>query len=92
MYIKTYRKIPESVQALQLSDESADAAARWTGGRKIDEVDPFDSSKTQVGMNIPTLSGVVRASAGDYILQAESGGFSILSSENFEAQYERPSR
>ena len=59
---------------------------------KVQEEDPFDSSKTTVGLNLPTLRGVRRVSEPNYILQKENGSFEIMTAEEFENLYERPTR
>lgn len=92
MYVHVYRKKVESVRAVKLSPESVDEAARWCGGRRVEEKDPFDENQIKVGLNIPTLEGVVRASEDDYIIQDFEGGFRVMSSSEFESQYERPKR
>lgn len=91
-HVKHYRKKVESVQALQLSPASIDEAVRWTGGRRVEEKNPFDEDQITVGLNIPTMEGVVRASEGDYILQSWEGGFKVMSQQQFEELYERPTR
>lgn len=92
MHVHLYREKVRSVRAVQLSPDSLAEAARWCGGRSVEEKDPFDEEKIQVGLNIPTLAGVVRASEGDYILQDLEGGFRVMPAAEFEERYERPTR
>ena len=93
MPVKTYRPRVSSVQAIQVTPESAQEAATWCAGKLIDEKSPFDETVIQPGINVPTLSGVKRASQGDYILKnLDGGGFQVMNETLFEQNYERPTR
>ena len=82
-----------SVRAAQLTADSVASVVSWTGGKQVKEIDPEDSEKTMVGINIPTLDGNVRASEGDYVVQhIETGRFEVWLAEEFEQTYERPTR
>jgi len=70
-----YRKKPVEVQAIQLTLGNAEEVAVWCGGVVIEEIDPVDSDKKWVGINIPTLEGVMRASEDDYIIKGTKGEF-----------------
>ena len=83
-----YRLIPVSVEAIQLSVETAERAAVWTGGRIVEEIDPINSTKRFVALNIPTLEGVQRASDGDYVVRSLGGEFSVMRAREFERKYE----
>lgn len=75
MILAFYQKKPVVVEAQKLSPENADKLAEWCGGLKVEELDAVDSSKTYVGINIPTLEGNMRASEGDYIVKGTRGEF-----------------
>ena len=92
MHVHIYREKVRSVRAVQLTPKSVDEAARWCGGRRVEEKDPFDEDQIKVGLNVPTLEGVVRASEGDYILQHFDGGIQVMPAARFEERYERPTR
>ena len=70
-----YRKKPVEVEAIQLMSDNAEEVAVWCGGVVIEEIDPVDSDKKWVGINIPTLEGVMRASEDDYIIKGTKGEF-----------------
>jgi hypothetical protein len=85
---RKYRLIPVSVEAIQLTPESVKRAALWCGGVEVEEIDPHDSTKKFVALNIPTLSGVKRAGEGDYVIKGLQGEFSVMNSTDFETRYE----
>lgn len=58
----------EEVDAVKLSPDNAEYLTSFTGGVLVEEKDPFDSSKTKVGLNIPTPDGMKRCSEGDYVI------------------------
>lgn len=85
---RQYRLVAGVVEAMQLTPQQVQAAALWCGGMEVEEIDPMDSTKKFVGLNIPTLDGVKRAGQGDYILKHLSGQFEVMSLREFEAKYE----
>jgi hypothetical protein len=87
---RQYRLVAGVVEAMQLTPDQVSAAALWCGGMEVDEIDPFDSTKKFVGLNVPTLSanGVERASQGDYIVKNLRGEFSVVKPNEFETTYE----
>jgi hypothetical protein len=85
---RKYRLIPVSVEAIQITPESAQRAAVWAGGVIREEIDPNDSTKKFAAVNIPTLNGILRAGEGDYIVRDLQGQLSIMGKREFEAKYE----
>lgn len=85
---KRYRLIPVSVEAIKLTPENVRTAALWCGGKEIEEIDPMYSTKRFSGLNIPTLSGVIRAHQTDYIVKSGSGHVTVMSEREFESKYE----
>ena len=85
-----YELITHTVLAMQLTPASVSDAELWTGGLQRESVDPFDSKKTFVELNIPTLDGVKRASQGDWIFKKD-GSFQVMSDREFRSTY-RPIR
>lgn len=84
-----YQLIPVHVTAIKLTPESAERAAAFCGGVLIEEIDPQDSKKRFVGINFPTLSGVKRATQGDYIVKDHTTGeISVMVAYEFERKYE----
>ena len=84
-----FRKRPVVIQAEKLSKDNAEELARWCGGRVVEEQDALDRSTTYVGVNIPTLEGVMRASEGDYIVKGVEGEFYPCKPGIFESTYDK---
>lgn len=86
---REYQLIPVHVTAIQVTPESLERAVAFSGGREIEEIDPQDSKKRFVGVNFPTLSGVKRATQGDYIVKDHTTGeFTVMTKYEFERRYE----
>lgn len=85
---RMYRLIPVSVEAIQITPENVKRAALWCGGVEVEEIDPQDSTKKFVALNIPTLSGVKRAGESDYVIKGLQGEFSVMNQTDFEGRYE----
>ena len=51
-------------------------------------IDPEDNTKRYVGLNIPTLEGVMRASEGDYVIKSTRGEFYPCKAGIFYETYE----
>jgi hypothetical protein len=83
-----YRLIPVSVEAIQLTPETVERAATWTGGRVVEEIDPVNSLRRFVALNIPTLDGVKRASEGDFVVKSMGGEFDVMREREFRRRYE----
>lgn len=83
-----YRKKPVEVQAIQLTPSNAEEVASWCGGSVVEEIDPINPDKRYVGVNIPTLEGVMRASEDDYVIKGVKGEFYPCKPDVFAATYE----
>lgn len=83
-----YKSKPVEVEAFKLSHENAQELARWCGGRIVEEISPIGPAKIYVGLNIPTINGVVRASEGDYVIKDARGMFYVRKSYLFDEAYE----
>lgn len=70
-----YRKKAVTVEAMQLSNLNAEAVAQWCGGQLVEEISAVDDRQKFVGINIPTLEGVMRASEGDFVIKGTRGEF-----------------
>jgi hypothetical protein len=77
-----------TVEAIQLTPNSVKDTALWCGGYEIEQYDAIDRSKKFVGLNIPTMEGVKRASETDYVVKEATGTFSVMSQREFESKYE----
>lgn len=78
------------IEAVELTKDNAAAVAKWCGGMVVTEKDALDEEKTFVGINIPTLEGVMRGSEGDYIIKGLKGEFYPCKPDVFTAKYEEP--
>lgn len=63
--------------SMLLTPETAVALSVWCGGQVVEEVDPFDDELRFPAVNVPTRSGVERASLGDYVIKDEDGTFAV---------------
>lgn len=82
-------KVHGLVHVVEVIPENRDEIERFCGGIIITEHDPEDHTKTYIGVNVPTLEGVIRASEGDFIVRSEAGRYSVEKREDFLAQYDR---
>jgi hypothetical protein len=89
----TYRKKPVEIQAMRLTDAPgvADDVAALCGGRAIREESPRDYTDVYIAVDIPTLEGVMRASAGDYVIRGVQGEFYPCKPDIFRATYDEVS-
>ena len=78
--LKRYRKKPVEVEAVQLTKKNTDEVRNWCGAK-------FAGGK-EIGLNIATLEGTMRADIGDYIIQGVAGEFYPCKPDVFAATYE----
>lgn len=84
-----YRRIPQIIEAKQLTPENVDEIARWCGGDIVTETNPRDSEDTYQAINVPTLNGNERLSMGMFIYRdPESGRFVLTGARDFAQMYE----
>lgn len=83
-----FRKKPIVIDAYKLTKANVDDLSLWCGGRAIVEIDALNDELEYVGINIPTLEGVMRASEGDYIIKGVKGEFYPCKPDIFNATYE----
>lgn len=77
-----------TIEANLLTKDNAEAIAVWCGGRLVEEMDAQTPTDKYVGINIPTLEGVMRASEGDYIIKGVKGEFYPCKPDIFLATYD----
>jgi len=82
MEIKTYRKRPVVIEAMQFdgTEEAARVITQWVPGSSWF----FNHNAIQ----IPTLEGLMIANIGDYIIKGIKGEFYPIKEEIFLATYE----
>ena len=78
--IRSYRKKPVVIQAVQLTNDNMLNVYRWCGAKE------WDSDPAQ--LKIKTLEGVMTASEGDYIVRGVHGEFYPVKPETFAATYD----
>jgi hypothetical protein len=76
-----YRKKPVVVEAMQLTEETADEVIQFCGGRI--------KSHPLTGIVIETLEGDMLVNVDDWVIKGVKGEFYPCKSDIFEATYER---
>ncbi len=84
----TYKVKAAQIEARRLFADKVEDIAHWCGGGIVEETDALDATKKFVGINVPTLYGVVRASEGDYVTKNERGEFDASKPAVFQMTYE----
>lgn len=84
-----WRKKPVVVQANELTRDNAESVAVWCGGVLVEEVNAENPLDKYVGINIPTLEGIMRASEGDYVIKGVQGEFYPCKPGIFTSTYEK---
>lgn len=77
-----------TVEAVELTAANVKDVAQWCNGFEVVEHDAFQHQVTNVGLNVPTLQGRVRASEGDYIFKGMDGNFYVYGPHQFEYIFE----
>lgn len=94
---KQYRKKPVTIEAVALTPENVREVAAWCGGRVVEEGKPSDPSDVYLGLDIPTLEGVMRGETrdvsgryphGDWIIKGVAGEFYPCKPNVFDSTYE----
>lgn len=94
MIIDTYTRIPNRVQAVQLTPENVEDVANWCGG-KVDRIEkPGDPSDVRIQLFVPNISGLLTAdvSRKPFIVKESDGRFWIRDANAFLGEYEKPTR
>lgn len=83
--MSVYRKKPVLIDAFQFTGSNQLDVMRW-----VEELDAQVTWKFHNGvLDIPTLEGVMTASAGDWIIRGVAGEFYPCKPEIFAETYER---
>jgi hypothetical protein len=85
-----FRKKPVEIEAMKFggSVTSGEECAAWCGGEFVFDPKPSDPTDVHVSIRIPTLEGVMTASAGDWIIRGVQGEFYPCKPDIFDATYE----
>lgn len=84
MIIKTYRKKPVEIQAIQFVEDSLPEVLTWIG----DKGKFFTNYEDAWFLEIQTLEGTMCAHIGDYIIRGIKGEFYPCKPDIFKATYE----
>lgn len=76
------------IQAAQVTAENAEEIAAWCGGFTVEEIDPFDSTVRQPGINVPCEYGNERASIGHFVFKTKDEQFRIRKPGEFKSLWE----
>jgi hypothetical protein len=69
------------VEAQVVTEEAGWDLEAWCQGR-------FTAFSGVAYLNVPTVNGIVRAYADDYLVQDALGKFTVVDKQTFEADYE----
>jgi len=87
---KRYRKRPEYIEAVKVSENNLEAVARWCGGRVFEDAKASDPTDVARGIYMPTLEGVVAVRIGAYILKRVfDAQLDVMNASEFEKNYEQ---
>lgn len=79
-------KTTGSVQAIQVKEGNEADIVEFCHGRIVEE---HDEERSYVGVNVPTVDGVVRASEGDFIYRGRDRQTRVMKGDEFLEFYER---
>ncbi len=90
LIVKSYRKKPIEVEAIQYDGNNGWVIARWSGRAVIGSpvLEPTDDNPTGSYLQITTLEGVMTAIVGDWIIKGAVGEFYPCKPDAFEATFE----
>ena len=96
IYPRKFVTRPVEIEAVALTRENVRDVAAWCGGRVIEEGKSSDPSDVYLGLDIPTLEGVIRGETmdssgryphGDWIIKGDGGEFYPLEPDIFDQTY-----
>lgn len=85
--MQQYTTLPETVYAEQLTRDNVEELARLCGGQVIIETDPRNPDNKYVALNVPTLSGVKRASEGQMLIKYQEGSWGVMGATAFRETF-----
>lgn len=97
IYPRKFVKRPVEVEAVALTRDNVHDVAAWCGGRVIEKGKSSDPSDVYLGLDIPTLEGVMRGETmdssgryphGDWIIKGVGGEFYPCKPDIFNQTYE----
>lgn len=87
--VKKFRKKPIVIEALQLRWNNWSEMCDFAGVGKLEDGKPLGRQDGErIGLDIPTLEGLMQAHEGDYIIKGIKGEFYPCKPDIFEKTYE----
>ena len=74
------------VEAVQVTEENVEQVANWCGGTIIEEIDAQNPDLKYAGINVPTTSGINRASLDSWVVRHHDK-FMIAGPLSFQTNY-----
>lgn len=84
---KKYRKRPVEIEAMEFTEETAEAVAAWCGGR-LQGVRTVGGGWKRPRLLIYTMEGTMQAKVGDYVIKGTQGEFYPCKPASFEDTFE----
>ena len=91
MSVKTYRKKPVEVKAIQYDGKNVEDCIKFIENGQVicwKKKEVFPYSKPEIRIMIETLEGVMQARPGDYIIRGVNGEYYPCKPDIFEKTYE----
>ena len=86
--VKKFRTKTVIKEAIQLTEANALAVAEFVGAGTLENNEPEIFMTAPIELYIPTLEGVMKAQAGDWIIKGLKGEFYPCKPEVFAKTYE----
>ena len=77
----------ENVEAMLVSEETAEDAANWCGGEVGADVKPGNPEDIFNYVLVPALSGAIKVWFGDYLIRDYRGRYTSMSAKIFEQKF-----
>lgn len=85
-----YRKIPVVIEAIQLRWDTWSEMCDHAGIGKLEDRKPQGKQDGEaIGLDIPTLEGLMHANENDWIIKGVKGKLEACKPDIFEATYEK---
>jgi len=86
-----YRRKVSSIEAMLVTPDTVQDAAKWCGGRVVSEAKPSDPTDVYTALDVPTLNGAMRVQTyhgGEYLVRSDDGSFRVEGKEDFESNWQ----
>ena len=75
------------VDAVRLNEDNVEQVAFWCRGETVEEIDPEHPDELQLGINVSTVAGTLRASLNMYVINYGTKFF-VSHNRPFEMKFE----